>query len=361
MKKLTVLFIIIIAGTSIPVFIVQSCKSKTAETNKAATAAEFVFREKLSDYGFFKEPIHKLLPAGQLLNYELATPLFTDYTVKDRFIVLPRGKLIQFKAQGVLDFPDSTIIVKNFAYRNTSGVKTMIETRLLVKDPFDKKWKVMNYLWNKEQTDAMKHITGAKVPVTLLDDNNNKIFTIYQVPNTNDCKRCHINKDVLTPIGPKAGNLNFTRAGQTTNQLLLWASLNNLSGLHSIAEVEQLPDWKDANRFTVTQRARAYLDANCAHCHTAGGDAENTGLFLEYEQSDPQKLGMMKAPVSAGNGAGGLNYDIVPGDAAHSVLAYRMNSTEPGTAMPELARTIVHKEAVQLITDWINQLHQSKN
>jgi hypothetical protein len=38
-----------------------------------------------------------------------------------------------------------------------------------------------------------------------------------------------------------------------------------------------------------------------------------------------------------------------------------MNSTEPGTAMPELARTIVHKESVQLITDWINQLHQSKN
>jgi hypothetical protein len=47
---------------------------------------------------------------------------------------------------------------------------------------------------------------------------------------------------------------------------------------------------------------------------------------------------------------------VIPGDAAHSILAYRMNSTEPGTAMPELARTIVHKEAVSLIVEWINQM-----
>jgi hypothetical protein len=82
----------------------------------------------------------------------------------------------------------------------------------------------------------------------------------------------------------------------------------------------------------------------------------NTGLFLEYQQNDPSFLGVLKSPVSAGGGAGGLNYDIVPGDAAQSILAYRMNSTEPGTAMPELARTIIHKEAVSLIVDWINKM-----
>jgi len=64
----------------------------------------------------------------------------------------------------------------------------------------------------------------------------------------------------------------------------------------------------------------------------------------------------MKSPVSAGGGAGGMNYDIVPGNAKASILAYRMNSAEPGTAMPELARTIIHKEAVQLITEWINKM-----
>ena len=68
----------------------------------------------------------------------------------------------------------------------------------------------------------------------------------------------------------------------------------------------------------------------------------------------------MKEPVSAGGGAGGMNYDIIPGDAAHSILAYRMNSVEPGTAMPELARTVIHKEGVKLITDWINAMSKKK-
>jgi hypothetical protein len=66
----------------------------------------------------------------------------------------------------------------------------------------------------------------------------------------------------------------------------------------------------------------------------------------------------MKAPVSAGGGAGGMNYDVIPGDVNHSILAYRMNSTEPGTAMPELARTVIHKEGVKLISAWISQMHK---
>ena len=69
----------------------------------------------------------------------------------------------------------------------------------------------------------------------------------------------------------------------------------------------------------------------------------------------------MKKPVSAGNGAGGLNYDIIPGDAAHSILAFRMNSVEPGTAMPELSRSVVDKEGVRLIKEWINNMPENKN
>jgi uncharacterized repeat protein (TIGR03806 family) len=232
----------------------------------------------------------------------------------------------------------------------------MIETRLLVKDPADKTWKVMAYLWDSTQTDAVKHIIGAKIPITLLDDNGQKISTLYQMPNTNDCKRCHMNSSVVSPIGPKARNLNFTLSGHSENQLSEWVNQHKMSGLPDLKEVPKLPDWKDSLHYSVNERARAYLDVNCAHCHTQGGDAMNTGLFLEYQQQDPQHLGLMKSPVSAGGGAGGMNYDVVPGDATHSILAYRMNSTEPGTAMPELARTVVHKEAVKLITAWINQM-----
>jgi uncharacterized repeat protein (TIGR03806 family) len=357
MKRTFFIAISLFSATAFAVLFVQSCKNKSAQQDQAAVEKkDFQFKDKLSGYGFFAGKLNELHPAKGLINYELSSALFTDYAVKDRFIYLPIGSSIKYKATGILDFPDSTIIIKNFAYTNEAHQKIMIETRLLVKDPFDKKWKVMNYLWNKEQTDAVKHITGAKLPIVLLDDDGNKVSTVYQVPNTNDCKRCHVNNDTLTPIGPRARNLNFTIAGQQVNQLAEWVSLGILKGLPDISTVDQLPDWKDSKHFTLDQRARAYLDINCAHCHTKGGDAFNTGLFLEYEQKEKSHIGIMKVPVSAGGGAGGLNYDIVPGDAAHSIFAYRMNSAEPGTAMPELARTVVHKPAVKLIEDWINDM-----
>ncbi len=340
---------------------IQSCKNNVPKNEQAGNVkATFGFREKLSDYGFFVGKLSDLQPQVNVLPYELTTPLFTDYAVKDRFIVLPEGVSMKYTDAGPLDFPDSTIIIKNFSYTSEAHKKIMIETRLLVKDASDKNWKVMNYLWNAEQTDAVKHIIGARIPITLLDDDNNKISTVYQVPNTNDCKRCHVQNDVITPIGTKARNLNFVLPGQTANQLAQWASKGIISGLPDSRKIEQLPDWKDSKHFSLEQRARAYLDVNCAHCHTKGGDAYNTGLFLEYEQTDPYQLGMMKGPVSAGAGAGGLNFDIVPGDAAHSIVAYRMNSVTPGTAMPELARTVIHREGVKLITDWINHLPKEK-
>lgn len=360
MKKMYLLMLlicIVILGISV----MQSCRNQTKQqTEVAPVSSPLEFREKLSDYGFFTGKLKELNARANVVHYKLNTPLFTDYAVKDRFIVLPAGIQIKYTSAGALDFPDSTFIIKNFAYTNTSHQKIMIETRMLAKDPFDKKWKVMNYLWNAEQTDAIKHITGAKVPVTLLNDDGNPVSTVYQVPNTNDCKRCHIKNDVLIPIGPKARNLNITPESQGVNQLSRWASAGIINGLPDLSQIEQLPDWKDSVHFNLEQRARAYLDVNCAHCHTKGGDAYNTGLFLEYEQKEPHYLGIMKEPVSAGAGAGGMNFDIIPADAKHSILAYRMNSKEPGTAMPELARTIVHTEGVRLITDWINKMPKRK-
>lgn len=338
----------------------QQCKGKPETRDNNVRQTGFEFKDKLSDYGFFKDTLKALDPLPGVVRYELHTPLFTDYSVKDRFVVLPRDSTMHYTAHGPLQFPDSTIIIKNFAYTNEQHQKVMIETRLLVKDPADHEWKVMNYLWNKEQTDAVKHITGARVPIRFLNEQKVPVSTVYQVPNTNDCKRCHTQEGELMPIGPKARNLNFAPVFLGRNQLTDWASRGMLAGLPDLKTVDQLPAWDDAQHYTLEQRARAYLDINCAHCHTRTGDAYNTGLFLEYEQADPHALGVRKSPVSAGGGAGGLNYDILPGDAAHSILAYRMNSAEPGTAMPELARTVIHKEGVKLIMDWINAMPARK-
>ena len=69
-----------------------------------------------------------------------------------------------------------------------------------------------------------------------------------------------------------------------------------------------------------------------------------------------KKLGIYKTPVAAGRGSGPLRYDIVPGKPEESILVYRFNSTEPAVMMPELGRTMVHNEGLELIKEWIVSL-----
>ncbi len=105
------------------------------------------------------------------------------------------------------------------------------------------------------------------------------------------------------------------------------------------------------------RRARAWLEGNCAHCHRPGGPGKTSGLHLDADVSDPLHLGIGKAPVAAGKGSGGLRFDIVPGKPEESILFYRILSNDPGVMMPELGRTTVHKEGVDLIEQWIKGLN----
>lgn len=64
----------------------------------------------------------------------------------------------------------------------------------------------------------------------------------------------------------------------------------------------------------------------------------------------------MKSPVSAGRASGNCLYDIVPGKPDSSILVYRISENDPEIRMPELGRSIQHKEAVALIRAWISAM-----
>ena len=46
---------------------------------------------KLSEYDFFKSPKEQI-PNVNVHKYFLQTPLFSDYSLKDRFVYIPQGK-----------------------------------------------------------------------------------------------------------------------------------------------------------------------------------------------------------------------------------------------------------------------------
>ena len=66
------------------------------------------------------------------------------------------------------------------------------------------------------------------------------------------------------------------------------------------------------------------------------------------------EVGECKPPVAAGDGAGDLMFAIVPGDAGQSILPFRMDSNAPDVRMPEIGRSVIHTEGVELIEAWIN-------
>ncbi|MEO8606058.1 MAG: hypothetical protein ABI629_26040, partial [bacterium] len=145
----------------------------------------------------------------------------------------------------------------------------------------------------------------------------------------------------------------------TANQLTRWSELGYLSGAPDPATAPRLPVFDDPETGTVEARSRAYLDANCGHCHNPSGLARTSGLYLNIEEMEAARYGVCKPPVAAGQGSGGRRVDILPGEPDGSILVYRMESIMPGIAMPELGRQAVHAEAVELIRQWIAELDGS--
>ncbi|CAN5348593.1 hypothetical protein BH09PSE2_BH09PSE2_07310 [soil metagenome] len=309
----------------------------------------------LDAYGLFQDAGART-PTASLTPYALNSPLFSDYAEKLRFVYLPPGGKAQYRPTGVLEFPVGTTIVKTFAYpadfRHPDKDLRYVETRLLIRRTSG--WVPLDYVWNKEQTSAVLKRAGARFDVAFTNTAGKPVSFSYSAPNANQCKECHALSETLTPIGPKARNLNgdFAYASGPENQLAHWTKAGLLEGAPALDTIPATPHWGD-EKTPLKARALAYLDANCAHCHNAKGTANNSGLYLDLEQQSVVNRGIGKRPVAAGRGAGGLDFDISPGHPEQSIMLHRMASREPGVMMPELGRGLVHDEGVALITAYI--------
>ncbi|MDO8449335.1 MAG: SO2930 family diheme c-type cytochrome [Rhodoferax sp.] len=331
-----------------------------------------------------------ILSNGQTLSlqqgvqpYSLNTALFSDYSHKFRTLWLPKGTQIGYMAEGQLQFPVGAIISKTFFYPKAvasapglvgaaqtdqvDGGETvdlvnnrLIETRLMVREPSGR-WGAVTYVWDADQKDATLVRAGQNVSVELVSAQGARTPFTYAVPSDNQCLTCHatnVSTGTFEAIGPKANNLNRDYAYTTgsANQLDTLAALQLLAGY--LAPAPRMVVWNDVLAAPVAARARAYLDVNCASCHSATGRSANTGLWLELAVTDTTRLGVCKPPVG-GQRSGQFNYDITPGNADASFLFYRIGNyrsgvNPPSVAMPELGRHVLHAEGNALVRDWIN-------
>lgn len=314
---------------------------------------------KLSEYGFFKGTLKDLSPEEGVIPYELNSALFSDYAYKKRFVKIPSDKKAIYNPDEVLEFPEGTVLIKNFYYpadfRNPEKDIRILETRLLIHESGT--WKTLPYIWNDEQTEAYLSVAGKNMNVSWTHYDGSTRQVNYSVPNMNQCKGCHMRGDKVMPIGPSARQLNgdYNYGERKQNQLVHWDVANIIEGLPAIKEVPVLAAYSNSSE-SIDNRARAWLEINCAHCHRADGPAKTSGLHLLASVTDKFKIGIGKAPVAAGKGSGNLLYGIVPGKPDESILQFRIESLHPGIMMPELGRKLKHEEGVALVRQWISEM-----
>ncbi|MEX1197898.1 MAG: SO2930 family diheme c-type cytochrome [Pseudohongiellaceae bacterium] len=323
----------------------------------------------------------QLVLAGDVVPYELATPLFSDYAQKLRTIRFPEDAPARYREDEPLAFPPGTVISKTFYYprhadgslqltaSTAAGVgdhsldlsdTALIETRLLVRESDG--WTALPYVWNAEQNEATLRIQGDIRPLAGMDETGQTHAFHYLVPNRNECGSCHITDErsgKLRLIGPTARQLNavFEHRNGASTQLQHWAEQGWLTGLPDDPDsIPSVPVWGPSATDRTEERARAWLDINCGHCHRPDGPADNSGLFLHAAETSMARLGRCKPPVAAGRGTGGNRFSLQPGAPEQSILYHRIASTEPDVMMPELGRSLVQQEALTLISRWIAEL-----
>ncbi len=329
----------------------------------------------LSEFNLLQWDGSQITYAEGVHPYDMNLSLFSDFALKDRAIFVPPGEAAAYPAavypdNAVFEFPVGTLLVKSFMFPADMTQPELdidlIETRVLAHYPDG--WRNLPYVWDHELGDAVLTVQGATLEITFIDPEGIERTSNYLVPQKNQCAECHEIKDdrdetVLTPIGPTGRNLN--RIGRNgANQLEHLVDAGVLEGVPPLAEIP--PAWDDRtfedvpveslDPETIVLAARDYLDVNCAHCHRPNGvSGISSQLFLNWDNTDEFNLGVCKKPGSAGH-SGGLEYDIVPGDAESSILVYRTETLMVGSMMPLLGRSLVDEDGIALLRAWIDAM-----
>lgn len=325
---------------------------------------------KLSDYKFFEGDMKNQVPSLNVIPYEPASSLFSDYAHKKRFVWMPQGTKANFVSDNkVLELPVGAALIKTFYYDNVQPDNStrIIETRVMIRKATG--WIFANYVWNAEQTEAYFDLAGSYTDISWKDENNIIHSTNYRIPTQVQCMICHKNKefegtteiDTYIPIGIKPQNLNFSYSytTETKNQLSKWIEIGYLENNFTLPTAENTAINYNDNTRPLELRVRSYLDSNCSHCHAINRHCDYRPMRFPFsETGGVNGLTNMGVCVDTEDYsfAPALTKIIAPGNINRSMLYYRLNTTDESFRMPLHGRTVIHQEGIALIEEWINSL-----
>jgi uncharacterized repeat protein (TIGR03806 family) len=282
------------------------------------------------------------LPASGLIPYAPNAPFFSDGAVKTRWLALPNGERIAIGADNDFDFPNGSVLVKNFTVDST-----LVETRLFMRHN-DGNWAGYTYEWNAAGTEATRVVGGKTVQAA---------GQTWEFPSEAQCLQCHTEAAGRTlglEIGQLNGNFGYP-TGRTANQLTSLHAIDVLTP--PLAQTpDQLPVIPDPfGGAAIGLRARAWLHTNCANCHQPGGPVPApTAIDLRFTTALNATSACNVVPALGNLGIADARL-IAPGSAARSVVVARVDRNG-ADAMPPLSRHQIDTAGVQLLSDWVNGL-----
>ena len=277
---------------------------------------------------------------AEAIAYDVRVPLWADLAGKTRYLFLPEGAQLGWNATTSFDFPDGTVLLKEFFLDGA-----LVESRFVLKAAGT--WEAATYRWNATFSDA----TVVRLSETLKIGEHD-----WLLPGIEDCTLCHTNSADFV-LGLRGDQLfrevDMFGLGEV-NQV---AALNDLGlfkpPLPATIELSPLARIDDSEA-TVTERARSYMASNCANCHRPGG-APHSDIDLRIGTPLSEMRACDVFPLNTVLGLGALARIIVPGEPDRSLLSLRMERRDD-EAMPQLGTFVVHEAGAVLIRAWIEGL-----
>ncbi len=264
-------------------------------------------------------------PASGLIPYAPNAPFFSDGAVKARWLALPDGQRIVIDANNDFDFPNGSVLVKNFSLG-----ATLVETRLFMRhNDGSLGWLHLRVECGRHRGHARRRRqdrAGCRADLAIPERSAVPAMPFGRGRPHAGLEIGQLNGDFGYPDRAHRQSAHHAQRHRYADARADAAAGATAGDSRSVRQ-----------RARSGSRARAYLHTNCANCHRPGGPAQSD-IDFRYTTALAATNACDITPTLGNLGITDPRI-IAPGSAARSVAVARVNRVG-ADAMPPLARHI---------------------